>query len=115
MLKLNHYLNKVLADADPDNDVEEQYRNKHDQAFCWKFIRAVSYTDIAKFNNFVKKPSNITASVEQMAMSIHAEAKKREIDETKAEEAAIEEAIGIPKDQMFSEMAQLAQISQIVA
>jgi hypothetical protein len=45
----------------------------------------------------VKKPSNITASVEQMAMSIHAEAKKREVDETKDEEAAaaaIEEAVG---------------------
>ena len=115
LLKLNHYLNKVLADADPENEVEEQYRNKHDQAFCWKFIRAVSYTDIAKFNNFVKKPSNITASVEQMASSIHTEAKKREIDETKEEEMVIEETMGSQKDNMFSEMAQIAQVSQAVS
>jgi|TARA_B110000285_G_C15126523_1_gene620601 hypothetical protein len=46
-----------------------------------------------------------------MAMSIHAEAKKREVDETKDEEAAaaaIEEAVGSQRDNMFSEMAQMA-------
>jgi hypothetical protein len=83
LLKLNHYLNKVLADADPENEVEEEYKNKHNQAFCWKFIRAVSYDDLSKFNNFVKRPSNITGGIEKMAITIHGEAKKREIDESK--------------------------------
>lgn len=86
LLQLNHYLNKVLADADPENEVEDKYKQKQQQAFCWKFIRAVSYLDLTNFNNFVKKPSNITANVEQMAKSIHNEAKKREVDESHADE-----------------------------
>ena len=84
LLQLNYYLNQVLAEADPENEVEDEYKHKNQQAFCWKFIRAVSYLDLTNFNNFVKKPSNITANVEQMAMTIHCEAKKREVDETHA-------------------------------
>ena len=86
LLKLNHYLNKILADADPENEVDDEYKNKHDQTFCWKFIRAVSHIDLTKFNNYVKKPSNLTDEVEKLAMSVHSEGKKREVDESKVAE-----------------------------
>lgn len=42
---LNDYINPLLADKDPDNAIEEEYKHKYKQAFCWRFLRAVSYID----------------------------------------------------------------------
>lgn len=43
--KLNDYINPLLADKDPDNGIEEEYKHKYKQAFCWRFLRAVSFID----------------------------------------------------------------------
>jgi L-rhamnose mutarotase len=45
LMKLNDFVNPILMDLDPDQGVEEEYKKKHDQTFCWRFLRAVSYID----------------------------------------------------------------------
>ena len=42
LMKLNDYVNPILYDLDPEQGIEEEYRKKHDQTFCWRFLRAVS-------------------------------------------------------------------------
>jgi len=41
MKRLNDYINPVLCDMVPDECVEEEYKNKNNQFFSWKFLRAV--------------------------------------------------------------------------
>ena len=41
MKRLNHYLNPVLEGLDPDEDIEEEYKAKNSQVFCWKFLRSI--------------------------------------------------------------------------
>jgi hypothetical protein len=43
--KLNYFVETFIAEMDPDEDVEEQFKHKHDQTFCWRFIRTLSYID----------------------------------------------------------------------
>lgn len=47
--KLNDYINPILLDQDPNQGVDEDYKNKKNQAFCWRFLRAVSYVDQQNF------------------------------------------------------------------
>ena len=37
----SYYLNKFLRDQDPEEQVEPEYYEKHDQLLCWKFMREV--------------------------------------------------------------------------
>jgi len=46
---LNHYVNPILQDMDPDQGIEDEYKQKHNQIFCWRFLRAVSYFDQSLF------------------------------------------------------------------
>lgn len=43
--RLNDYVNPILADQDPDNGIEDEYKHYHQQVFCWRFLRTVSYLD----------------------------------------------------------------------
>ena len=42
---LRDTVNKVLTDMDPDQGLEEEYMNKNDTVFCWKFLRQTAYVD----------------------------------------------------------------------
>ncbi|TNV82285.1 hypothetical protein FGO68_gene5609 [Halteria grandinella] len=44
---------KFLCDQDPDQDIEDEYRNKHDQVFTWRFLRNIGTLDLA---NFLTRP-----------------------------------------------------------
>ena len=71
---LNDYINLVLADQDPDQGVEEEYKRKHEQLFCWRFLRAISFVDQQCFQK--KTDQNISKTfagdVEEVANYIHA-------------------------------------------
>lgn len=49
MHTLNDFIDPVLQDMDPDNDVDEEYKRKRNQIFCWRFIRTVSFIDQDSF------------------------------------------------------------------
>ena len=43
-------LYKLLCDLDPDEGIEEEYKSKHDSLFGWRFLRQVSFIDLANFH-----------------------------------------------------------------
>lgn len=46
---LQKYLNKVYIDLDPEEDIEDEYKSKHDQVFSWRMLRLVSQTNLKTF------------------------------------------------------------------
>lgn len=34
---------------DPEQGVEPEYLSRNNPAFCWKFFRSISFTDLSKF------------------------------------------------------------------
>lgn len=69
LMKLNDYVNPIMCDLDYTQDIEDEYRRKHDQTFCWKFLRAVSYLDPQSFQD--KKMQVFNGNVEFIAQNIH--------------------------------------------
>lgn len=65
ILKLNDFVNPIMCDQDYTQDIEDEYRRKHDQTFCWKFLRAVSYLDPASFQD--KRMQVFDGNVEYIA------------------------------------------------
>ena len=47
---LTTYLNPILIDMDPDQDIEETYKNKKNQVHCWRFLRNLSSIDLVNFH-----------------------------------------------------------------
>ena len=89
--RLNDYVNPILADQDPENCIEEEYKHKHQQVFCWRFLRTVSYLDQSAFfprkgTTGESKVKTFNGEVEPLARHIHEQAKKREIKEERPEE-----------------------------
>lgn len=79
--KLNDYVNPILADQDPDNCIEDEYKVKHKQLFCWRFLRTVSYIDQSMYGPVKKdtKVKTFNGDVEQLAHLILDNAKKRDV------------------------------------
>lgn len=46
---LEKYLTKVYIDLDPEEDIEDEYKSKHDQVFSWRMLRLVSQTNLKTF------------------------------------------------------------------
>lgn len=89
--RLNDYVNPVLADQDPEQCIEEEYKRKHQQVFCWRFLRTLSYIDQSTYyqkkgNAGENKVKTFNGDVELLASQIHEQAKKREIQEGRPED-----------------------------
>ena len=82
IIPLNQYVNSILKDMDPENEVEEEDKHKKDQVFCWRYLRQVSYTDQ---NNFQSKNASGTMvpacniDIEKLTALIHEQAMKKEL------------------------------------
>lgn len=46
---LREFLNPVIEDMDPENDIEDAYRRKHDKAYQWKALRMISRESLPIF------------------------------------------------------------------
>ena len=42
---MNDYMQPLLDDQAPENAIEDEYKHKHKQVFCWRFLRHVSFVD----------------------------------------------------------------------
>ena len=40
----------VFMDLDPDQGIEEPYKNKHNQLFCWRALRSLAEVDLKNFS-----------------------------------------------------------------
>ncbi|OMJ89563.1 hypothetical protein SteCoe_8266 [Stentor coeruleus] len=52
---INAFIDKVLVDLDPDEDIEDQYKSKNDVVFNWRFLRLISQSHIEEFK-YLGKP-----------------------------------------------------------
>lgn len=94
--KLNDYINPILTDMDPSQYIEDEYKHYHQPVFCWRFRRTLCYLDQS---SFIQKKGATTTShgqdgrvvklfkgdVEELAVQIHEQAKKREINQVEEE------------------------------
>jgi hypothetical protein len=68
---------KVLLDYDPEQGVEEEYKNKTNQLFSWRFLRQIAYIDIGNFN--LKHKAEFKGDIDEQALLLYERAKKKEI------------------------------------
>mmetsp|Transcript_37131 Transcript_37131/g.35812 ORF Transcript_37131/g.35812 Transcript_37131/m.35812 type:complete len:109 (+) Transcript_37131:529-855(+) len=40
----------ILKDMDPQQEIEDQYKHRHDQVFSWRFLKTISYVDLINFH-----------------------------------------------------------------
>ena len=46
---LSDYVYPVLMDIDPEQGVEDEYKNKHNQLFCWRMLKLIAQVDLTTF------------------------------------------------------------------
>ena len=51
---IQNYIERVLIDLDPDEQIEEEFHLKNDPVFSWKLLRLVSYSRIDLFKTIEK-------------------------------------------------------------
>lgn len=49
MPTLREFLSPVIEDMNPENDIEDQYRRKHDKTYQWKALRMISRVSLPIF------------------------------------------------------------------
>ena len=59
---LSSHVYHVLLDIDPHQMIEEDYKHKHKQLFCWRMLKQIAQVDLATFAAHNKPP---TAAPEQ--------------------------------------------------
>ena len=47
---LNAFLNPVFQDMDPDQAIEDEFKHKKNNLFCWRTLRAIAEVDIMNFS-----------------------------------------------------------------
>ena len=77
--RLNEYISPILADQDPDEGIEEEYKKKYDQLFSWRFLRAISYVDQVVGKNQKSNHLGVNGNIERTAEIIHDQASKRPV------------------------------------
>jgi hypothetical protein len=77
---LSDYIYKVLMDLDPEQGVEDEYKNKHNQLFCWRLLRQIAYIDIGNFDLKTEgKAKPFAGNIEEQVELLHKKAPKRDI------------------------------------
>ena len=47
---LGDFVEPLIMDLDPDNDIEEEYKNKRKKVFSWRFLRLLSFCYLYNFH-----------------------------------------------------------------
>jgi hypothetical protein len=73
----------ILQDIDPENGIEDEYKKKKHQVYCWRFLRTLSFVDLVNFHG---KPENqkqfykFEGNIEEQALILYNKHKRKEID-----------------------------------
>ena len=54
---LSDFVYPVLLDCDPTQEVDEEYKHKHDLLFSWRMLKQISAVDIANFSRSKQMPT----------------------------------------------------------
>ena len=49
MPSLSDFVYPVLMDVDPEQLIEDEFKNKHSQVFCWRMLKLISQVDLTTF------------------------------------------------------------------
>lgn len=83
MPPISKYLYPVLMDCDPDQGIEEDYRQKNNQVFCWRFLRTISYVDLSNFSGKADSAKRgfqkFDGNIEEQALLLHEKSVKKKI------------------------------------
>ena len=72
MRRLNEHINPVLCDMDPEECIDEEYKNKNNQIFSWKFLRAVMcMIPVNKLTSEQRKMMMLKSEIEEIATIVH--------------------------------------------
>ena len=69
---------------DPANEVEDQYKRKHDQVFSWRCLRAISFVEMSNFHGQPNtKPGFVRfeGNVEEQTRLLQQKSAKKNIDD----------------------------------
>ena len=61
---VRNFIERVIVDLNPDEQIEEEFRAKNDPVFTWRLLRLVSFTHIDLFMNMPK------IDIEKIAMEL---------------------------------------------
>ena len=70
---LSDYVYPVLMDVDPEQLVEDEFKHRHSQIFCWRMLKLISQVDLTTFSA-TPKPSATTAAAASQVTAAGAEA-----------------------------------------
>ena len=59
---MSDYIYPVLMDTDPAQLVDDEFKNRHNQLFCWRMLRQVALVDLTTFSQ--QKPNSTLAAPE---------------------------------------------------
>ena len=95
---LSDFVYPVLLDCDPSQEVDEEYKHKHDLLFSWRMLKQISAVDIANFSRSKQMPAGtgndqqaadsqapkrkmwtFEGDIEEQAMLLHEKCMKKEI------------------------------------
>lgn len=84
MPSLSDFVYPVLMDVDPAQLVEDEFKNKHSQVFCWRMLKLISQVDLTTFGadeSQKNKPvfSVFEGNIEEQARILCKQFMKREI------------------------------------
>ena len=83
MPSLSDFVYPVLMDVDPAQLVEDEFKNKHSQVFCWRMLKLISQVDLTTFG--APEPQNtrpfsvFEGNIEEQARILCKSFMKREI------------------------------------
>ena len=58
---LSDYVYPVLMDVDPKQLVEDEFKHRHSQIFCWRMLKLISQVDLTTFSA-APKPTTTTTT-----------------------------------------------------
>jgi hypothetical protein len=82
MPTLGDYLYPLISDIDPDNGIEEAYKQKHQQLFSWRFLRLVSFLFLVNFHGkpeLQKQFHKFEGSSETQSIILYQKNKRKEV------------------------------------
>lgn len=50
MPSLSDFVYPVLMDTDPEQLVDDEFKNYHNQVFCWRMLKLISQVDLTTFS-----------------------------------------------------------------
>lgn len=92
---LSDYVYPVLMDCDPNQGIEDEYKNRHNQLFSWRMLRQIAQVDITNFSMVKSTQSdegrkggmkNFDGNIEEQALLLHEKAMKREMPQEEQRE-----------------------------